>query len=213
MLEEFRLYGRASGAKLNQQKTEGLWIGSWRGRQDEPYGFSWKSTRIKALGIWVGDSNAGTTNFEEQYVAVLAKLRTWKTRNLSELGKVRAANMFLYSRFWYRTAIFPPLQRKDNQQGYEDVERQVASWVFRGRQEVAAARLKDSYESGGAQLVDIKDKVRAQRVSWLARLLSMPRGAYPRVVAGALIGQQNAGYYGLDTLLADISKLGLPFIL
>ena len=59
----------------------------------------------------------GTTNFEEQYVAVLAKLRTWKTRNLSELGKVRAANMFLYSRFWYRTAIFPPLKRTDNQQG------------------------------------------------------------------------------------------------
>ena len=74
---------------------------------------------------------------------------------------------------------------------------------------MAAARLKDSYESGGAQLVDVKDKVRAQRVCWLARLLSMPRSAYPRVVAGALIGQQNAGYYGLDVLTADIPKLGL----
>merc|ERR1712002_461041 len=58
LLSEFCLYGRASGSRLNQDKTEGLWLGRWRHRPDKPYGFTWKSTRLKVLGVWIGD---GTT--------------------------------------------------------------------------------------------------------------------------------------------------------
>ena len=38
---EVALYERASGSKLNRDKTEGLWLGTWRGRQDKPYGLNW----------------------------------------------------------------------------------------------------------------------------------------------------------------------------
>ena len=209
LLSEVRLYERASGSRLNQAKTEGLWLGRWRGRQDKPYGFTWKSTRLKVLGVWIGDGTCGGANFAEQYVAIKAKLRSWQVRPLSELGKVRVANMFLYSRLWYRTAIWDPLADVDGVGGYQEVERKVADWVFRGRREVSAARLRDSYDLGGAQLVDVRDKVRAQRVGWLSRLLSMPRDAFPRVLAGALIGAQGAGYSGLDVLSADLSQLKL----
>ena len=41
LLSEIRLYERASGSKLNRAKTEGLWLGRWRGRGDKPYGFTW----------------------------------------------------------------------------------------------------------------------------------------------------------------------------
>ena len=173
------------------------------------YGFTWKSTRIKVLGVWLGETGVRIANYEERYAAIIAKMRTWSRVPLSPLGKVRVANIFLYSRLWYQTEISPPLARTNERQGYEDVERQVASWVFRGRQEVAAARLKDAYELGGAQLIDIKDKVRTQRVGWLSRLLTMPRDAFPRVVAEALIGTQNAGYSGLDILSSDLSNIEL----
>ena len=209
LLSEVRLYERASGSRLNQAKTEGLWLGRWRGRQDKPYGFTWKSTRLKVLGVWIGDGTCGRANFAEQYVAIMAKLRSWQVRPLSELGKVRVANMFLFSRLWYRTAIWDPLADVDGVGGYQEVERKVADWVFRGRREVSAARLRDSYDQGGAQLADIGDRVRAQRVGWLVRLLSMPRDSFPRVLAGSLIGAQAGGYSGLDVLSADISQLTL----
>ena len=209
LLSEIRLYERASGSRLNESKTEGLWLGRWRGRADRPYGFTWKSTRLKVLGVWIGGRTAGAANYEEQYVAIRAKLRAWRARPLSQLGKIAAANMFLYSRLWYRTAVSAPLADRDGVGGYQEVEREVASWVFRGSQEVSAARLRDAFDLGGAQLLDIRDRVRAQRVGWMAQLLAMPPDAFPRVLAGALIGGHGGGYAGLGVLSADFGRFKL----
>ena len=104
--------------------------------------------------------------------------------------------MFLYSRLWYRTAVSAPFAGVGGVGGYREVEKEVAAWVFRGRQEVSEARLKDAFDQGGAQLLDIGDRVRAQRVGWLAQLLAMPPDAFPRVLAGALIGEQGVGIVG-----------------
>ena len=83
--------------------------------------------------------------------------------------------------------------------GYGELEKEVGSWLFWGRQEVGRDRLRDPYSKGGAQLVDIGDKVRSQRVLWLKRLLSMPEGAFPRVLADELIGPQRGGYFGVSS--------------
>ena len=164
--------------------------------------------RARGLRCW-GYGLATMARPRKHYVAILAKLRTWRSRPLSELGKVKVANMFLYSRLWYRTAVIPPVSDRVGVGGYQEVERQVAAWVFRGRQEVSAARLRDSYDQGGAQLADIGDRVRAQRVGWLIRLLAMPEDSFPRVLAGALIGDQGAGFVGLGVLAADLGRLSL----
>ena len=80
------------------------------------------------------------------------------------------------------------------------MEKEIESWLFWGRQEVGADRLKDAYGKGGAQLVDITDKIRTQRVLWLKRLWSMPEGAFPKVLANELIGSQRFGYKGIQSL-------------
>ena len=106
--------------------------------------------------------------------------------------------MFFFSSLWYRTEIWDPVK---GDRGYGALEKEVGGWLFsRGRQEVGSGRLRDSYADGGAQLVDIQDKVRTQRVLWLKRLLSMPEGSFPRVVADELIGPQKFGYFGLASL-------------
>ena len=94
------------------------------------------------------------------------------------------ANVLLYSCLWYRMEVWSP-PREARGGGCEELEREVAGWVFRGRQEVCRDRLRAAYGEGGAQLVDVKDKVRAQRVAWLCRLLAMPRGSFPRVLVGS----------------------------
>jgi hypothetical protein len=37
-------FEKASGAKLNTHKTEGLWVGSWRGRKDKPVNINWQTS-------------------------------------------------------------------------------------------------------------------------------------------------------------------------
>ena len=133
-MSEVNRYGRASGSRLNVRKSEGLWLGPWRGRPDQPHGLTWTSTRLKVLGVWLGDGQRVALNYREHYASILSKLRTWSARPLSQLGRVKVANVFLYSRLWYRTEIMPllPAGRADLI-GYREVEREVANWVFRKR--------------------------------------------------------------------------------
>ena len=102
-MSEVRLYERASGGRLNIGKTEGLWLGPWRGRPDKPFGFTWTSVRVKVLGVWIREGASVADNFAAQFASIRAKLRQWRPRPLSELGKVMVAIVLLYLRLWYRT--------------------------------------------------------------------------------------------------------------
>ena len=52
-------YGFAAGAKVNKDKTEGLWIGSWQNFEPTILNFNngigWSSSHVKFLGIYVGN--------------------------------------------------------------------------------------------------------------------------------------------------------------
>ena len=47
------LYEKGSGAKLNRSKTEAMWLGAWRSREDQPLGLTWVR-KMKILGVWFG---------------------------------------------------------------------------------------------------------------------------------------------------------------
>ena len=40
----YNLYSRVSAARLNLDKSQGLWVGSWASRSDRPLGFKWRSS-------------------------------------------------------------------------------------------------------------------------------------------------------------------------
>ena len=48
-LETYDLYERASGSKLNRDKSKGLWLGSWRGQTDPPVDLAWSSFVVSCL--------------------------------------------------------------------------------------------------------------------------------------------------------------------
>ena len=49
LLDKFK---KGSGLKVNNSKTEGLWIGSLKGSEMKPLGIKWPQDPIKALGIF-----------------------------------------------------------------------------------------------------------------------------------------------------------------
>ena len=49
MLNDFKEY---SGLEINTAKTEAMWLGEWKDRTDEPFGFKWPKEPINALGIF-----------------------------------------------------------------------------------------------------------------------------------------------------------------
>ena len=70
VFDVFSLYERGSGAKLNLDKCEGLWLGSWNGRTDAPVDISWSSVKVKLLGVFLGPGNLEEENWRPRITAV-----------------------------------------------------------------------------------------------------------------------------------------------
>ena len=81
------LYKKASGAKVNRDKCEGLWLGSNQNRTDKPLGFKWQTDKIKVLEIHIGNAALSHTNWDDKIDKFIRTLNLWKMRDFSLKGK------------------------------------------------------------------------------------------------------------------------------
>ena len=49
----YSLIEKASGSRLNQSKSKGLWLGSWVGGLDPPVALDWSPSKLKILEIYL----------------------------------------------------------------------------------------------------------------------------------------------------------------
>ena len=82
-------YETGTGANIIVKKTEGLWLASWKKRTDRPFNLDWKNSKVKALGIWIGNEDMSSENFIEQQSKTKNKLIFWKRIGLSLLGRIK----------------------------------------------------------------------------------------------------------------------------
>ena len=103
-----RLYERGSGAKLNISKTEAMWLGAWRSREDMPLGLTWVK-KMKILGIWFGVIPVEQDNWASKVSKLEKAVNLWKSRSLSFIGKCMIVNVVGLSKFYYlaRVLVIP----------------------------------------------------------------------------------------------------------
>ena len=101
VFETYALFERASGSKLNQAKSKGLWLGGWCGRSDPPVALEWSSSKIKVLGVFIGAGDLDVDNWRPPMEAVDHVLKSWRSRYLSFRGKALVINALALSRVWY----------------------------------------------------------------------------------------------------------------
>ena len=84
-----------SGLNINSSKTEGMWIGSFRGKMEEPFSIKWPKTLIKALGVYftLDPKLLKDKNFIERLDSSKKLLNVWSSRGLSLYGKVLKCNL------------------------------------------------------------------------------------------------------------------------
>jgi len=158
-LDVVEFFGRGTGARLNRGKSEAMWIGSWKNKQDKPYGLKWV-VKMKVLGVWFGDNVE-----DENWVAKCEKLKKvldrWKGRSLSLRGKVLIVKVLGLSKLDYvaRMLSVPSWV-------VAKVNSLVFSFVWNGKVElIKRETCLLPWLSGGLGMIDFGVRVRALHIA------------------------------------------------
>lgn len=168
----YDLFERGTGSKLNLAKCRGLWLGSWRGRQDPPVAIQWTSGMIKILGIFIGHGDLEVANWMPRIEAVEKCLASWRGRALSFSGRAVVLNALALSRIWYvASLVFLPswaLTRLNSA---------VFGFFWAGKRELVARNVvRQPKDKGGFSVVSIESKIFSLLVQWVRRLEACPNG-------------------------------------
>ena len=105
IFEVYAVYEKGLGAKLNQNKSKGLWLCSCAGRLDPPVPLDWSSVKIKTLGISVGPGDLEVDNWQPRIDAVEKVLSSWRQRSLFFKGKALVINALVLFQVWYVASL------------------------------------------------------------------------------------------------------------
>ena len=197
VIKDLALYEAASGAKVNYDKTKGLWLGRWKDRTDLPLGIKWTNKNIKRLGVYVGNDNPAIHTFEEITPKVERSMNFWKQFGLCTLAKTRVIEIFHASRLWFAATFYPVPSSLA-----EKLHRAFLAYVNfpNSVSTISQAELRKLREDGGAKLIDVVAKAETYQVRWLIEVTTKEVLHTHLNLIKALLGTQKGGLQGEDFL-------------
>ena len=109
-------FGNVSGLKLNDKKTEALYIGSMVDKKEKVLPekkIKWPENKVKVLGAWISTDPAITLklNYTEEVDKIRNILSCWEYRRLTLIGKIQVIKSLALSQLTY---ILTPLATNQN---------------------------------------------------------------------------------------------------
>ena len=201
VIKEIQDFEVASGAKVNVQKTKGLWLGNWRHRTDSPLDFTWTNKNVKTLGIYFGNEDPGTSTFADITPNVRRSMNYWKQFHLCKFAKSRVIEIFHASRLWYASKFYPipDSVKKDLQKSFKD----YLNFPRQKNPTVSEAEMKKLRIHGGVKLIDIDVKVQTSRAMWLLDLLHNQALVSNLAIATELVGSLKGGLQFTDAIFTN----------
>ena len=161
-------YERIAGAKFNFDKSEGLWLGAWRGSNTLPGPFRWSDGPVRILGVWFGPDLQLERNWSEVQAKVNAQVGIWLSRRLSLKGSAEACATYVFPLILSQLAVLPlprarrlALQRSLSKLLWGDARPMV-------RRQVCIQRTCN----GGLGIPDLESHWLAERLAYLGRFLT-----------------------------------------
>ena len=174
----YNLFSDASAANLNTQKSQGLWVGSWTRRVDQPLDFQWNTESLTFLGVRLGNTHAPLTeNWSKCKQKLNDTLSNWKrlSSTLSLKGKTLIANQLAASKLNHFLAVLSPPENV-----LSELQELLVDFVWSGKRHYLKKQiLFQSPDKGGLGLVCLQARMLAYRMSTIQRLLALcPHPAY-----------------------------------
>lgn len=152
---EFQKFERATGQKLNPEKTEILHINPRKGNGNRKYD-SQKRESIKILGQYFGRNQYNETLNENKF-KISRTLITYKNRKLTWMGKKAILNSLMTTKILYNARVVPPT--KEDQKELEKTYFQFI-WHPNKMEAIPRKTLIAEKENGALRLPDIESRIR-----------------------------------------------------
>ena len=192
-MKVMQTFEKATGQKINKNKTEGLRLGRLRNRTDGPAWVKWcpKDSYVISLGVPFGSELEGSPQelefWKKIYFKTKALMARWGTLfRLTLRGRVMLANSMVYSRFryWAQTMVIPDVINKWIK---EDVHQLIwnpdphFTGGQEGQTEQSRRKIKHStsilkWRKGGIGALDWEEHLRSLRKKWVLRYLDNTQG-------------------------------------
>lgn len=151
--EHFRFYEEVSGAKLNNDKTEGVWFGKSERR---PAINIQEKDEMKVLGLYITNQNCYEKNWGKKEGEVKEELLKWENKTNNYKTRIELVKIFMLSKLLFLAAIFPP---KD--QTIKKINKMAVNFIWGTTREVTKREwLYKSKVDGGLGAMDIGIKVK-----------------------------------------------------
>ena len=95
------IYEKASGAKMNLEKTVGMYLGKWRNKNPRFKNIKWSTKPVKALGVFHGYAIDLEMIWLEKINKIKSCMEVWKSRDLTYFGKILIIKSFVLSVIGY----------------------------------------------------------------------------------------------------------------
>ena len=157
VLENFIL---VSGVKLNNRKTEALWIGAYKDRGDKlcpGKNLKWIKQKGKAVGVWFSTNPEQVleANYANKLAKVSNSLGCWELRRLSLLGKITVLKSLKVSQLVYILSP-PPPPPPTNQRVLEEINTLFFNFLWNGKgDKIKRNTMISDYSEGGLRMIDL----------------------------------------------------------
>ena len=209
-------FGKMSGLKLNDRKTEALWIGSKTNCQQKfclGKNFQWQNKKVKALGVWFSTDQdmAISLNYTEKLTKIKSILGCWKFRRLSLVGKIVVLKSLVASQLVY---VFSPLQT--NHEVIKEINKLFFNFLWNDKgDKIKRAVMINDYPNGGLKMIDVVSFNKSLKASWIKKYLDSENSSKWKAIFNLELGKYGGKAFFKGNLnKKDIDKLSIddPFV-
>ena len=158
-------YGSCSGLKINNEKSEIMLLGNRAYTLQKDYAVTGTNLKIKKAVKILGMNFTYNLrakqklNVDELITSIQQKLRIWRWRDLTIIGRIQIVKTFIIPIFLYRASLISV-----NKEFVKDVNKIVFDFIWKGKDKVKRSALISDIEDGGLKAPHLDSIIETQRV-------------------------------------------------
>jgi hypothetical protein len=171
MVEHF---GKVSGLRLNDNKTEAIFLGSLKNSKITfaPHlKIIWNPEDFKILGIWFCHdiNNIVEKNFKDKIKEVRELMKTWLKRSITPLGRIAILKSLILSKLTQLWIFLP----NPPHHVMDQIQKLCYHFVWKGpRDRIKRTTVTKTIKCGGLNVPNVIIYAKCLKLTWLRNLLS-----------------------------------------